>query len=215
MVGESHTGGRTARSVRSPTSKLSPSLTQRIRSSGNSNALVWRSLIAQVATSVAFVHRVITCSRLPVWSMSSCDKYTQRTSAGSTRPNTSSSHCRRLAMVPVSTITGSLAQDHHRVQVHGERRAECVLHLVDHPGVGSDPLGLHAGRRRYGCECHRRSPPSVHTCCMNADVQPTSFPKKPRSSRPTTRRRRGSSAAPAARPATRDHRRRVAGVGPA
>jgi hypothetical protein len=67
---------------------------------------VWRSIIAQLQTSLAFGQAVITSSRLPVWSTSSCDKKTQRTSVGSTRENTSFSHCSRLAGVPVSTIIG-------------------------------------------------------------------------------------------------------------
>jgi hypothetical protein len=39
--------------------------------------------------------------------MSSWERKIHRTSAGSTSENTSSSHCFRFAIVPVSTITGS------------------------------------------------------------------------------------------------------------
>ena len=85
----------------------SPSITQRQRSSGKSKQLVCRSTIAQLHTNVAFGHAVITWSRLPLWSTSSCDRNTQRTSSGSTSENTSSSHWVRFAGVPVSTITGS------------------------------------------------------------------------------------------------------------
>ena len=74
MDGESYMGGRIAVSVRSPASKLSPSLSQRQRSIGNSNALVCRSCIGQLITSVAFGHASIVSSRLPVWSTSSCER---------------------------------------------------------------------------------------------------------------------------------------------
>src|SRR4051794_17538090 len=107
VVGESHTGGCTAVRSRSPIENVSPSLTQRQRSSGNSNALLWRSSIAQLHTSVAFGHAVSTSSRLPVWSTSSCERYTHFTSAGSTRLKTSSRNCLRFAIVPVSRINGS------------------------------------------------------------------------------------------------------------
>ena len=82
-------------------------MTQRHRSSGNSKQLVCRSTIAQLHTSVAFGHTVITSSRLPLWSTSSWLRNTQRTSSGSTRENASRSHCSRFAGVPVSTIIGS------------------------------------------------------------------------------------------------------------
>src|SRR5262249_16557085 len=108
VVGESHTGGRIARNVRSPASKLSPSLTQRTLVNGNSNGLLCRSSIAQLHTMVAFGHASITSSRLPVWSTSSCDKYTHLTSAGSTRLNASSRNCLRFAIVFVSRMIGSL-----------------------------------------------------------------------------------------------------------
>ena len=42
-----------------------------------------------------------------MWSTSSCERKIHRTSSGSTSAKTSSSHCLRLAGVPVSTITGS------------------------------------------------------------------------------------------------------------
>ena len=66
-----------------------------------------RSTSAQLATNVAFAQTLITSSRLPVWSMSSWEMNTHFTSSGSTSENASSSHCLRLAIVPVSTITGS------------------------------------------------------------------------------------------------------------
>ena len=71
--------------------------------------------------------------------------------------NTSSSHCSRLAMVPVSTIIGSRAQDHHRVQVDEQRLAERLLNGVDDPGVGGDLRRSHLGRRARWCERHRNS----------------------------------------------------------
>ena len=82
-------------------------MTQRHRSSGKSKQFVWRSTIAQLHTSFAFGHAVITSSRLPLWSTSSCERNTHLTSSGSTSENASSSHCLRFAGVPVSTITGS------------------------------------------------------------------------------------------------------------
>src|SRR5829696_6750863 len=88
-------------------SRVSPSMTHRQRSSGKSKQFVWRSIMAQLHTSCAFGQAVITWSRLPVWSTSSCDRKTQRTSVGSTIEKASFSHCSRLAGVPVSTIIGS------------------------------------------------------------------------------------------------------------
>ena len=82
-------------------------MTHRHRSIGKLKQFVCRSTIAQLHTSLALGHALITWSRLPVWSTSSCDRNTQRTSSGSTSENTSLSHCLRLAGVPVSTIIGS------------------------------------------------------------------------------------------------------------
>src|SRR5687767_11652142 len=107
VVGESNTGGRIATNDRSPTSNDSPSVTQRHRRRGKSKQFVWRSTMAQLHTTVAFVQAVNASSRLPVWSTSSWDRKIHLTSFGSTIENTSSCHCLRFAGVPVSTTTGS------------------------------------------------------------------------------------------------------------
>jgi hypothetical protein len=49
----------------------------------------------------------MTAARLPVWSASSWDRKTQRTSSGATKPKTSSSQPVRFRGDPVSTMTGS------------------------------------------------------------------------------------------------------------
>ena len=82
-------------------------MAQRHLGSGDSKQLVCRSTIAQLQTSCAFGHAASVCSRFPVWSISSCDKWIQRPLSGSTRDNTSFNHRSRLAIVPVSTIMGS------------------------------------------------------------------------------------------------------------
>ena len=107
VVGESYTGGRIAKRVRSPMSSVSPSMIQRQRGSGKSKQFVCRSIIAQLHTSCAFGHALKVSSRFPVWSTSSCDKKIHRTFFGSTSENTSFNHCSRFAIVPVSTIIGS------------------------------------------------------------------------------------------------------------
>ena len=66
-----------------------------------------RSTIAQLQTTWALGQAANASSRLPVWSMSSCDRKIHRTSSGSTSEKTSASHCVRFPGVPVSTITGS------------------------------------------------------------------------------------------------------------
>ena len=50
-----------------------------------------------------------------MWSWSSCEMKTHRTSTGSTIENVLSSHSSRTSEQPVSTMTGSLAADHERV----------------------------------------------------------------------------------------------------
>jgi hypothetical protein len=57
---------------------------------------------------VALGHASITGPTLAVWSASSWDRNTQRTSSGSTRPKTSSSQAVRFRSDPVSTMTGSV-----------------------------------------------------------------------------------------------------------
>jgi hypothetical protein len=109
VVGASKIGGRTATSVRSPTSTLSPGLTHRIRSNGSSIARLTRSTVNQFVTSVAWGQTSKTAVRLPEWSWSSWDRKTQRTSAGSTMENAASIHSERDSSFPVSTITGSAA----------------------------------------------------------------------------------------------------------
>ena len=66
-----------------------------------------RSIENQLVTRVAFGQRSSTWGRLPVWSMSSWDRKIQRTSLGSTMPNTVSSHADRVTAGPQSTIIGS------------------------------------------------------------------------------------------------------------
>jgi hypothetical protein len=66
-----------------------------------------RPTVNQFVTRVACGHRSRTCIRLPVWSPSSCDRYTQRTSAGSTNEKARSIHASPVTARAVSTITGS------------------------------------------------------------------------------------------------------------
>ena len=107
-------------SVRSPTSKLSPSLTHRIRASGNSNALVCRSLIAQVATSVAFVH-----ARHHLFEVAGVvDVVVRQVHPAHVRRVDQAEHVVE-PLPPVGDRAGVddhwlLTHDHHRVQVHGE-----------------------------------------------------------------------------------------------
>ena len=108
VVGESNTGGRSACSVRSPTSSDSPSMTHRQRSSGKSKQFVWRSTIAQLHTSCRVRARASSPRR-----GCRCGRRRRATGRSSARPRARRartrprSHCSRFAGVPVSTITGS------------------------------------------------------------------------------------------------------------
>ena len=149
VVGSRAASGRPRRTTHRPS-------THRHRSSGKSKQFVWRSTMAQLHTRVAFGHADSASSRLPVWSTSSCERKIHRTSSGSTSEKTSSSHCVRFAGVPVSTITGSDAEDHHGVQVDVQRLAQRSLHLMDHPGVIGDLRRGNRNLRANGWKGHRR-----------------------------------------------------------
>lgn len=106
VTGLSYTGGSMISIVRSPASNVSPKRSQRIRRYGRSNEDVIRATADEVVTSVACGQAASTLSTLPLWSESLCETNTQRTSCGSTRPNTASSHWSLAAAGPVSTRIG-------------------------------------------------------------------------------------------------------------
>ncbi len=64
-------GGRTACSVRSPTSNDSPSLIHRCRVGGTASDAPMRSVMNQFTMSVALGHTSISAFTFPVWSTSS------------------------------------------------------------------------------------------------------------------------------------------------
>ena len=112
MVGPSKIGGRNRCRRRSPASNELPSSSQIMRSIGSarSGSRAARSVLKKLVTTVALGARSRKSAMLPMWSPSSWDRKTQRTSSGSTTVDTASSHCSRCNGAPVSTTTGSSAR---------------------------------------------------------------------------------------------------------
>ena len=94
-----------------------------------------------VPTSVACGHRSSTASRLPMWSWSSWERKTQRTSSGSTTEKTYASHASRTSEQPVSTITGS-APRITRLLMEKKAPPGSARHRRDEKRVGGDRVGL-------------------------------------------------------------------------
>ncbi len=65
-----------------------------------------RATAGDVVSSVACGQAASTARTLPLWSESLWETNTHRTSSGSTRPNTASSHSSPAAAGPVSTRIG-------------------------------------------------------------------------------------------------------------
>ncbi len=112
VVGPSKIGGRNRCSRRSPTSKEPPASSHTCRSMGISpgRSMRTRSLLKKFVTTVALGARARMSARLPMWSPSSWERNTQRTSAGSTTEATASSQRSRNRGAPVSTTTGCSAR---------------------------------------------------------------------------------------------------------
>ena len=198
VVGESYTGGRSACSVRSPTSNDSPSITHRQRSSGKSKQFVWRSTIAQLHTSVAFGtrgHHLVEVAAVVDVVVGEEDP-----------PHVLRLDERERVLQPLLAVRRRAgvddhrlrAADDHRVQVHEQRLTERRLHLVDHERVGGRPRS--AARRCVGAS-------GANIVTVNP---PGSYGRAPRRRSRRGARARGAGSCGAARRA----RRRAIGGSP-